>query len=164
MFWRAWTVTWTSPSTRRKSTRRMASWRINTEMRSSEATTSCIFPHKRGERKWRLEYAEQPLAHLLLSLPMIIKPKHVDKVIKTSLGRQIKEIFLYLSKLALYFSTLNLLCTIREGYIYSMNPVQRCVAPVLVKLRSSVSVEELSFAVLVIIWIPKSHRLFPVTS
>lgn len=146
--------------------------RVRGEWPAEEQIRRCVHPrqqrlvyfHTKEESVNGLEYAEQPLANLLLSLPTIIKPKHVDKVIKTSLGRQIKEIFLYLYKLALYFSTLNLLCTIREGYIYSMNPVQRCVAPVLVKLRSSVSVEELSFAVLVIIWIPKSHRLFPVTS
>lgn len=36
----------------------------------------------------------------------------------------------------------------------SMDPVQRCVALVLVQLRSSISVQELSFTVLVVVWVP----------
>lgn len=38
--------------------------------------------------------------------------------------------------------------------LLSMDPVQRCVALVLVQLRSSISVQELSFTVLVVVWVP----------
>lgn len=36
----------------------------------------------------------------------------------------------------------------------SMDPVQRCVAFVLVQFRSSVAVQELAFAILVVVWVP----------
>lgn len=35
-----------------------------------------------------------------------------------------------------------------------MNPVQRRVAAILIQFRSSVAVEELSFSILVVVWVP----------